>query len=57
MDEKLHGKDLCRSLMLANHEIKEVIDPALASPAVDEELKKYLLVKKKTLSVFLEVRE
>ena len=56
IDEKFHGKDYLKTLMLLNSEIKDIIDPALASPAVDNELKKYLLTKKKSLMLFQDVR-
>jgi len=52
LDNKFHGKDNLKTLGLIEHEIKEVINPCLASTEVSEPMKEHLEAKKKSLEIF-----
>ncbi len=55
IDNKFHGKDQIKTKALIDYEIKEVINPCLASSSVNAEVKAHLEAKKKSLETFKQV--
>ena len=55
LDQKLHGVDKLKTLKLADFEIKEILDKALAAPEVNSQLKEYLTDKRQRLVKFRDV--